>query len=90
MMKVQVRILYVRNLSVSTTENQLEKMFNEAIGDNGVDKVKILNDYAFVHFDSRQQAEKVMKAFHGNSQLNFNSILCYLAALLKLNILEFR
>ena len=48
----QVRILYVRNLVVSTTEEELEQLFNAA-SDDGVEKVKILNDFAFVHFVSR-------------------------------------
>ena len=55
-----MRILYVRNLMVSTKEEELEKLFNDA-SDNGVEKVKVLNDFAFVHFSSRQQAQQAME-----------------------------
>lgn len=36
-------------------------IFND-VSDNGVEKVKILNDFAFVHFVTRQQAEKAKDA----------------------------
>lgn len=63
---LQVRILYVRNLLVTTKEKELEDIFNAA-SDNGVEKVKILNDFAFVHFVSREQAQKAMDALQGMS-----------------------
>lgn len=44
---------------ISTTEEELLKLFNDA-SDNGVEKVKILNDFAFVHFINRLQAEQAM------------------------------
>ena len=41
---------------LSTTEDTLRDLFNEH-SDNGVDKVKKIKDYAFVHFTTRDQAE---------------------------------
>lgn len=46
---------------MSTTEEELVKVFNAASND-GVEKVKILNDFAFVHFVTRQQAQQAMDA----------------------------
>lgn len=55
----KVRVLYVRNLVVLTPEKILEELFNAA-SDNGVEKVKVLKDYAFVHLASRSQAQQAM------------------------------
>ena len=60
-----MRNLYVRNLVVSTKEEELEKLFN-SVSDNGVEKVKIQNDYAFVHFATREQAQRSMDKLQGN------------------------
>jgi RNA recognition motif-containing protein len=46
---------------LSTTEDTLRDLFNEH-SDNGVDKVKKIKDYAFVHFATRDQAEAAMKS----------------------------
>ncbi|XP_057378111.1 probable RNA-binding protein 46 isoform X2 [Daphnia carinata] len=55
----KVRVLYVRNLVVLTPEDVLADLFNAA-SNNGVEKVKVLKDYAFVHFASRSQAQQAM------------------------------
>ena len=49
-------VLYVRNLSLTTTEQQLLDLFNE-VSDSHVQKVKMMRDFAFVHFDTREAAE---------------------------------
>lgn len=44
----------------STTEEALLEMFNK-YSNNGVEKVKKIDDYAFVHFQLREQAELAMR-----------------------------
>lgn len=58
--------LYVRNLSLTTTEQTLRDIFNRE-SDNDVQKLKMMRDFAFVHFSSRDKAEKAMKALNGKS-----------------------
>ncbi len=53
-------VLYVRNLSLTTTEQALSDLFNQA-ADGQVQKVKMMRDFAFVHFMSRDVAEETMK-----------------------------
>ena len=50
---LQVKVLYVRNLTVSVTEESLREKF-ESFGK--VERVKKIKDYAFVHFEDREQA----------------------------------
>ncbi|KAM6105864.1 LOW QUALITY PROTEIN: APOBEC1 complementation factor [Pterocles gutturalis] len=59
-----VKILYVRNLMLSTTEETIEKEFNN-IKPGAVERVKKIRDYAFVHFNKREDAVEAMKAFNG-------------------------
>ncbi|KAI9553292.1 hypothetical protein GHT06_021188 [Daphnia sinensis] len=64
----KVRVLYVRNLVVLTPEKVLQDLFNVA-SNNGVEKVKVLKDYAFVHFASRSQAQQAMDSLQ-DTELN--------------------
>ncbi|NXF90915.1 A1CF factor, partial [Eubucco bourcierii] len=59
-----VKILYVRNLMLSTTEETIEKEFNN-IKPGAVERVKKIRDYAFVHFNKREHAVDAMKALNG-------------------------
>ncbi|XP_013803661.2 APOBEC1 complementation factor [Apteryx mantelli] len=59
-----VKILYVRNLMLSTTEETIEKEFNN-IKQGAVERVKKIRDYAFVHFNKREDAVEAMKALNG-------------------------
>ncbi|NXR75821.1 A1CF factor, partial [Pycnonotus jocosus] len=59
-----VKILYVRNLMLSTTEETIEKEFN-SIKPGAVERVKKIRDYAFVHFNKREHAVEAMKALNG-------------------------
>lgn len=52
----QVKVLFVRNLANSVTEDILEKTFSQF---GRLQRVKKLKDYAFVHFDDRESAVKV-------------------------------
>lgn len=59
-----VKILYVRNLMLSTTEETIEKEFNN-IKPGSVERVKKIRDYAFVHFNNREDAVEAMKVLNG-------------------------
>ena len=49
--------MYVRNLTLSVSEEKIREVF-ERFGK--VDRVKKIKDYAFVHFDDREQAAEAM------------------------------
>ena len=56
-----VKILFVRNLMLSTTETSLRDLFNKLSGgEDNVERVKKTKDYAFVHFSSRAAAEAAL------------------------------
>lgn len=59
-----VKILYVRNLMLATTEETIEKEFN-SIKPGAVERVKKIRDYAFVHFTQREDAISAMDALNG-------------------------
>ncbi|KAM5142341.1 APOBEC1 complementation factor isoform 2-T2 [Mantella aurantiaca] len=59
-----VKILYVRNLMLTTTEEAIEKEFNN-IKPGSVERVKKIRDYAFVHFNNRNDAVDAMNALNG-------------------------
>uniref|UniRef100_A0A914V8T6 RRM domain-containing protein n=1 Tax=Plectus sambesii TaxID=2011161 RepID=A0A914V8T6_9BILA len=59
-----VKILYVRNLMLSTTEEKIRTVFED--GQKGiVERVKKIKDYAFVHFTERAYAIEAMKKHNG-------------------------
>lgn len=75
----QVKILYVRNLMLSTTEDHLEEVFTNAAepqppGKKVVERVKKLKDYAFVHFSEREEALRALKALNGRNVTSLGSI----------------
>ncbi|NXS83515.1 RBM46 protein, partial [Erpornis zantholeuca] len=51
----RVKVLYVRNLMISTTEDKIKAEFNK-FKPGVVERVKKLRDYAFVHFFHREDA----------------------------------
>lgn len=53
---LQVKVLYVRNLTQDCTEEKLKEAF-EAFG--VVERVKKIKDYAFIHFEDRDCAVAV-------------------------------
>ncbi|KAM9326369.1 APOBEC1 complementation factor isoform 2-T2 [Gastrophryne carolinensis] len=59
-----VKILYVRNLMLTTTEETIEKEFNN-IKPGAVERVKKIRDYAFVHFNNRNDAVEAMNVLNG-------------------------
>ncbi|CAB1451539.1 unnamed protein product [Pleuronectes platessa] len=59
-----VKILYVRNLMLQTTEETIEKEFNN-LKPGAVERVKKIRDYAFVHFTHRDDALDAINALNG-------------------------
>ncbi|XP_018424041.1 PREDICTED: APOBEC1 complementation factor isoform X2 [Nanorana parkeri] len=59
-----VKILYVRNLMLTTAEETVEREFNN-IKPGSVERVKKIRDYAFVHFNNRNDAVDAMNALNG-------------------------
>ncbi|XP_065592089.1 probable RNA-binding protein 46 [Cyrtonyx montezumae] len=60
----RVKVLYVRNLMISTTEDTIKAEFNK-FKPQVVERVKKLRDYAFVHFYNREDAVAAMSAMNG-------------------------
>ena len=58
----KVKVLYVRNLSSELTEEDVKNKF-EAYG--SIERVRIVKDYAFVHYDEREPAIKAMSELNG-------------------------
>ncbi|XP_070253812.1 RNA-binding protein 47 isoform X3 [Myotis yumanensis] len=59
-----VKILYVRNLMIETTEDTIKKVFGQ-FNPGCVERVKKIRDYAFVHFASREDAVHAMNHLNG-------------------------
>ena len=54
----QVKVLYARNLTQECTEDSLKQAF-EVHGK--IERVKKIKDYAFIHFEERENALKVSR-----------------------------
>ncbi|XP_035274579.1 RNA-binding protein 47-like isoform X3 [Anguilla anguilla] len=59
-----VKILYVRNLMMETSEEMLRQIFSQ-FNPGCVERVKKIRDYAFVHFASREDAVVAMDNLNG-------------------------
>ncbi|XP_032079634.1 RNA-binding protein 47 isoform X2 [Thamnophis elegans] len=59
-----VKILYVRNLMIETTEETIKKVFGQ-FNPSSIERVKKIRDYAFVHFTSREDAVHAMNNLNG-------------------------
>ncbi|XP_051993531.1 RNA-binding protein 47-like isoform X2 [Xyrauchen texanus] len=59
-----VKILYVRNLMIETSEETLRQTFGQ-FSPGSVERVKKIRDYAFVHFASRDDAVVAMDNLNG-------------------------
>ncbi|KAA0709005.1 Heterogeneous nuclear ribonucleoprotein Q [Triplophysa tibetana] len=58
----KVKVLFVRNLANSVTEEILETTFGQF---GKLERVKKLKDYAFIHFDERDGAVKALEEMNG-------------------------
>ncbi|XP_051994166.1 probable RNA-binding protein 46 [Xyrauchen texanus] len=61
---LRVRVLYVRNLMLSTTEETLRSEFS-CLKPGSVERVKKLTDYAFIHFYNREDALTALESMNG-------------------------
>lgn len=72
----QVKILYVRNLMLSTTEETIQKFMNSQLGkENAVERVKKIKDYAFVHFKDRDDALQAMDLTNSKTLFSISPVL---------------
>ncbi|CAH1268186.1 A1CF [Branchiostoma lanceolatum] len=62
----KVKVLYVRNLMVTTTEDAIKQAFEVGEEEETVTRVKKIRDYAFVHYKTREDAVAAMTAMNGN------------------------
>ena len=68
----KVKILFLRNLMGFTSEQTIATLFNN-ISNGQVERVKKHRDYAFVHFVSREAAEKALNSIKsGKHNLNLD------------------
>uniref|UniRef100_A0A668U3Q8 RRM domain-containing protein n=1 Tax=Oreochromis aureus TaxID=47969 RepID=A0A668U3Q8_OREAU len=58
----KVKVLFVRNLASTVTEEILEKTFSQH---GKLERVKKLKDYAFIHFEERESAVKALTDLNG-------------------------
>ncbi|XP_053314363.1 RNA-binding protein 47 isoform X2 [Spea bombifrons] len=59
-----VKILYVRNLMIETSEDTIKTIFGQ-FNPGCVERVKKIRDYAFVHFTTREDAVQAMRNLNG-------------------------
>ncbi|XP_039608658.1 probable RNA-binding protein 46 isoform X1 [Polypterus senegalus] len=62
----RVKVLYVRNLMISTTEETIRIEFSR-FKPGAVERVKKLTDYAFVHFFNRDDAVTALHVMNGKT-----------------------
>lgn len=62
---LQVKVLYVRNVTASVTEETLQEKFAEF---GTIERLKKVKDYAFVHYSERDHAVKALEAMN-NAEL---------------------
>lgn len=58
----KVKVLYVRNLTQDISEEKLRESFEQF---GKVERVKKIKDYAFIHFEDRDNAVKAMEGLDG-------------------------
>ena len=59
---LQVKVLYVRNLQLATTEDTIENLFKQFAE---VERVKKIKDYCFVHFSTKEGARHALDSMQG-------------------------
>ncbi|KAF1769772.1 hypothetical protein GCK72_001589 [Caenorhabditis remanei] len=58
----KVKVLYIRNIKEAVTEEKLTELFKEYAS---LDRVKKVKDYAFIHFNERDDCMKAMEQWNG-------------------------
>ena len=75
-----VRVLYVRNLMLTTSEEVIKAEFDK-FKPGAVERVKKMKDFAFVHFKEREDAISSMKIMNGEC-VRHNSLIINIQKLL--------
>lgn len=65
-----VKVLYVKNLKESVTEEKLQELFGP-FGE--IEKIKKLRDYAFIHYKERDPALKVTISFRLDTSIRLGN-----------------
>ncbi|CAF3528638.1 unnamed protein product [Adineta steineri] len=60
----QVKVLYVRNITSDVSEDDVKDLF---LPYGNIERVRKVRDYAFVHFDKREDALNAMRALNGKN-----------------------
>jgi len=60
----KVKVLYVKNLKSTVTEDQLREMFTSY---GKIERVKKAKDYGFVHFERREDAVRALEELNGTN-----------------------
>lgn len=60
-----VKVLYVRNLMLSTTEERIKEEFEKVTREGAIERVKKMKDFAFVHFKEREDALSSIQTMSG-------------------------
>jgi len=61
----RVKVLFIRNLTMNTSEDEISSAFAK-VSNGQIERVKKAKDYAFVHFNSREAAETAYEATKDN------------------------
>ncbi|XP_066996070.2 probable RNA-binding protein 46 [Anabrus simplex] len=61
----KVTVLYVRNLMMMTSEEDIKKAFEYDSGESSIERVKKVKDFAFVHFVNRECATIALERWNG-------------------------
>jgi hypothetical protein len=69
---LQVKVLYVRNLMMYTTEQTIWKAMESVRGPECLERVKKLRDFAFVHFSDRESAKAAMECWNSECTLSLS------------------
>ena len=54
----KVKVLFIKNISAEVTEEEVQKLFEQY---GKLERVRKMKDYAFVHFEQREDAVKAMQ-----------------------------
>ncbi|KAL3884588.1 hypothetical protein ACJMK2_024720 [Sinanodonta woodiana] len=60
----KVKVVHVKNLSTNTTSEDLKKKFE---GFGKIEKVQVVKDFGFVHFERREDALKAIEEMNGKT-----------------------
>nr|CAD7264496.1 unnamed protein product [Timema shepardi] len=60
----KVRILYMRNILLQTSEKRIQSAIEEVVESKMIERIKKMRDFAFIHFADRESAEAAKLYWH--------------------------